>query len=99
MLPLVPFSFVRISQFVQAFSHYFLPGNFGVGEGCHVDLHEVSVVSYVVFPGLHEVVQPSNSLLLLMPNNYAHFGETLGQEHFVGVLGLGHFQTALELHI
>ena len=59
----------------------------------------MSIVSNVVFPGLHEVVQSSNSLLLFMPDNYAHFGKTLGQEHFMAVLGLGHFQTALKLHV
>ena len=88
ILPLVPFLFVRISQFVQALPHYFLSSNFGVGEGSHVDLHEVSIVRYVVFPCFQKVVQPSDSLLFFMSNDYAHFGETLRQEHLMAILSL-----------
>ena len=46
-------------------------------DGCHVSLHQVTVVVDVVFPSLHNRVQGTDSFLLLLSKDEPHLVEHL----------------------
>lgn len=67
-------------------------------DGCHVCLHQMTVVVDVVFPSLHHRVQGTNSFLLLLSKDESHLIEHLGSKQLLRALDLEDFYSDAVCH-